>query len=257
MQNRLVFIMSHVLQDTTDSVELCMSQILGAIPRCERELVQIESEVSALSQDFDVVVKQASQIDLSGGGGVDAGNLKPGLDGAAEEKAFETVAARNVTAGYIEDLEVLDRVKRNMEDTKTLLHEAAAWDRLVREVDIVFEGSDLGRIADHIGMLQRSANALSDLPDADKRGEMLEAVNGKFEEMVLPQLRAALLQDNNDTLAKLVEVFARMGQLKFVCASFAKARVGPLTDLWRDSYDPHMNFLDWMSACCTCVDAAL
>lgn len=56
-------------------------------------------------------------------------------------------------------------------------------------------------------------------------------------------------QDNNDALARLVEVFSRMGQLKFVCVSFAKARVSPLLELWRDSYDTHTNFVDWLGEC--------
>lgn len=200
-----------------------MSQMLAAIPRCERELGQVETEVTALLHDFDA--------------------------------ASDAVPVHS-PAGYIDDLEGLDRVKRNMEGTKVLLHESAVWGRLLHEVDIVFEGVDLAKIADHIGMLQRCAAALSGLPDAAKRADVLHAINARFEGLVLPQLKQALAQDNNDTLSKLVEVFTRMGQLRFVCVSFAKARTAPLLDVWRLSYDPSVPFTDWMGTCvrvCGCM----
>lgn len=222
-----------------------MSQLLGGIPRAERELGAVEAEIAALAHDFENVAKQASQLDDLPS---DSADGKVQEDEAAKSRA-ETVSPSHAraTAAYIEDLETLDRMKRNMEDTKTLLHEAAAWERLVRETDIVFEASDLGRVADHISMLQRSAAALADLPESGKRSEVLYSVNSRFEELVLPQLTAALASDNNDSLQRLVLVFTRMGQLKFVCTSFAKARVAPLLDLWRESFDD-ANFVEWMGA---------
>jgi hypothetical protein len=50
-------------QDTTDAVEIAMGQILLALPRCERELMQVEGEVTALQQDFDRIVVQSARIE--------------------------------------------------------------------------------------------------------------------------------------------------------------------------------------------------
>jgi hypothetical protein len=228
-----------------------MSQVLAAIPRCERSLAGIEAEVAALAAEFDAVAQQASQIDMTvsqHATDADEKDAAPSQDAGMSRGRAETVAsptfARSGT--YIDDLETLDRAKRNMEDAKTLLHEAAAWDRLVREVDIVFEGADLARVADHISMLQRSAAALSDLPEDVRRADTLRDVRAKFEALVLPQLESALAADDHDALVKLIEVFTRMGQVKFVCSSFAKARIAPLMDAWTESYDPQSSFVEWL-----------
>jgi hypothetical protein len=133
-----------------------------------------------------------------------------------------------------------------MEDTKALLHEAAAWERLVREVDVVFDTGDLARIAAHISVMQHSAAALRDMPDSDRRGEVLAGVSARFETTVLPMLTDALHRDDVDELKKMVHVFDKLGRLHFVCAEFAKTRVQSLVEAWSEGVDTGLSLTEWI-----------
>ncbi len=87
------------------------------------------------------------------------------------------------------------------------------------------DGGDLSRIADHVALLQASAATLADMPDGDKRADVLAAVNARVDALVLPQLNAALSRDDADALRTLVDVFGRLGRLNFLTHTFAASRV--------------------------------
>lgn len=245
-----------------------MSQVLSAVPKAERDLRSVELEVRSLQHDFGKVLRQSA-------GPVPGAGAHPRSPRAEGTSIFDAASANDGTASlecktgegsgepgsprqqqhqqlqqkqqeealvaqqgsYIEDLEALDFVKRNMEDTKALLHEAAAWERLVREVEVVADGGDLSRIADHVALLQSSAAALADMPDSDRRAEVLAGVNARFDALVLPQLNDALARDDGEALRGLVDVFGRLGRLQFLVKTFASSRVRPLMECWAEACD--------------------
>jgi hypothetical protein len=247
-------------QDTTDAVEICMSQVLSAVPKAERELRQIEAEVATLALEFDKVVKQSAAAlqphvaSFAPDGSVADASATTSDSAALESKTKEAgddlVLAHTHSAGtYIDDLETLDFVKRNMEDTKALLHEAAAWERLVREMEVVVDGGDLSRVADHVALLQCSASALADMPDSERRAEVLASVNARFDSLVLPQLTDALTRDDSDALKRLVDVFGRLGRMQFLVKAFSSSRVKPLLDCWVETVDSASPLPEALGAC--------
>lgn len=60
---------------------------------------------------------------------------------------------------YVDQLRALDGVKQRMSDARSMLAEAAHWERAVRQTEAVFDNqadADLQSVAEHIVKLERS-----------------------------------------------------------------------------------------------------
>lgn len=60
---------------------------------------------------------------------------------------------------YVDQLRALDGVKQRMSDARSMLAEAAHWERAVRQTEAVFDSqadADLQSVAEHIVKLERS-----------------------------------------------------------------------------------------------------
>jgi len=73
-----------------------------------------------------------------------------------------------------------------MANAKSLLTEAAHWERRVRDVDSVFASEDLQVISDHLAALQRSVSVMRDMPEHAAREAMLAGFKERFEKFVRP-----------------------------------------------------------------------
>ena len=148
-------------QDSTEAVESCMASMLLAAPRAAHQLSALATEVSELRDTFERVAGRAEGVD--------------GHNHASQEY------------GYIGQLKLLDGLKSRMEGARSVLSEAANWERRVRDVGPVFSTGDADAAAEHLAALQQSVAVMRDMPESPQREAMLQRFKGQFEDMMRPK----------------------------------------------------------------------
>ena len=175
---------------------------------------------------------------------------------------------------YVRELEQLDSVSRRLMSVQSTLTDAALWERLVRETDSALSGSSsasaredeengvdssgiilgssnsknesingvvvgaggaLQRMAAHLASLERAAEALKDMPDAQTRSFFLESARKTFYAQAAPQLVIALRADDESNICSVARVYHSLGRFDVFRRILAQTRAAPLTALWAPS----------------------
>ena len=188
--------------DAEDAIEEAMTQMLAAVPRTGREIDRVEQSALSLKKDLGLVNAHLGRIEAS-------------------------------THASVDTLSKLHQAKLNMTATNATLEQAAAWSALTREARTMLEAGQLPAVAERLGGLQQSAEALRALPHADERRRELGALQAQLEGLLKPQLARALAADDEEALQQLVGLYRQLGRVDALKAEYAAARRAPLHELWR------------------------
>jgi hypothetical protein len=184
----------------------------------------------------------------------------------ATEAAFLSSQLRALAAAgaessneYVRELEQLDSVSRRLMSVQSTLADAALWERLVRETENALSGFSnpreddsgndssletisvkqgsgggvlLARMATHLASLERAAETLKEMPDAQSRFLFLEKARKSFYSQAAPQLVLALRSDDEVSICAVAQIYNSLGHMDVFRNIFARTRVAPLTALW-------------------------
>ena len=225
--------------EKSDHVETNMGRIVTALPRLRRDMRTIGMELPAILE---------SLAELGGGIEGTASEPTPGVVGVLTPITLGQSGEEGGTAGashYLTQLSRLDAAQLRLEAVAAQLGTAVAWDRLVRETEGVFErvgggaqpstsSAHLARMAEHIATLERTAAALTHMPEAAERSAFLAAANAELDRTLAPLLESALstAASSPRPMQVLVKAFERLERPNRLADAAAAHRVAPLTAVW-------------------------
>ena len=212
-------------QECSDRADTNMTRVLSAMPRARRELAGMSADVPQLHALLEEVSNPAAS---------------PSTDAPItlqlQQQSRGRVAAAPSTGGsggsHIAELEELDRAKSRLDAVRAMLQQAAAWDRLSRETDAVFESRVVGRMAEHLAALESTAASLVNLPGGDTRAVSLVEMRRSFEAVVAPLISDALSRHDVAGMRQLAAVHESLGQGLFVVDAVAASSALPMLEAW-------------------------
>ena len=198
-------------QECSDCADSHMTRILSSMPRARRELKSSVTEVAALT----TALASLSSVDVA--------SVPPTAGAAALPRE----------PSMMEQLEELHAAKTRLEAVRSMLEQSAAWDRVSRETEAVFESHSLLRVAEHLAALEKSATSLAGLPGASERAGLLANVRRSFDDVAAPAVADALLRHDIVALRGLVRVHASVRRPLAILDAIAAGAVVPLISAWR------------------------
>lgn len=203
-------------QDYNAQADADMARIVAALPRTKRD-------AASLSQSAPALTSQLKQV------------LQNQRGPSSIRDVVQDPAGSSSAKHYLKELELLDTVAARLQAVQAGLGAAVSWDRLFRESADVFaiDSSSLPRMAQHISALESAAEALKDMPDAEKRDDVVADARKHFASAVRPQLTSALSGGDVDGLRSVICLFRSMGRLDAITTLLAGIRIAPLIDAWR------------------------
>lgn len=225
-------------QSLSARADAAMTGMVSALPRAKRDARSTATEAAYLS----------SQLRALAAAGAESSNA------------------------YVRELEQLDSVSRRLISVQSTLADAALWERLVRETDMALSssssssareddnndadnisgnnnnsmtssradtmrgggggGGSLSRMAAHLSALERAAETLKDMPEAQTRSAFLEKARKLFYAQAAPQLILALRADDETVICSVARLYHSLGRFDVFRRILAQTRVAPLTALW-------------------------
>eukprot|EP01133_Synstelium_polycarpum_P014270 gene14270-16844_t len=144
--------------------------------------------------------------------------------------AIEQMHAKTSTT--VATIAKLDTVRTRIDQCTRSLAEAEKLLSFSAQADALFASPDLGKIADTLDGVKQSLSVLSDIPEFREQSRLFPAHQDRLEQLVRPQLAAALAARDVAACTSLLRVFASMKRETSFFSHYYASRLEPLKASW-------------------------
>ena len=211
--------------ELASGLEDAAAAALARLPRARSEVRRIQEEAAGLSERVGEIL---------------------GLLAGSEASASQAVAV----------LEVVDRVKGQVQAARDTLQEAAGLAELMNTVEGTFATGDLGKISATLAAMRRGLDTVGGVPEFAGGESRLRRLEGRLEGMVAAPLTEALAGNKEEEVRELALVLNQVGKHATLASLYAAAKLPRLRDAWH-AYGGAEPFARWLPTYLDQVHAAV
>jgi hypothetical protein len=148
--------------------------------------------------------------------------------------------------GVYLELEQLVGAKKELEEERDRLQEAADLSSLFKTIDAMLRSDDLMRLAEALGRFQRGLGIVGDaLPEFVEGKNKVVSLEERVLDLAVEKLDSSLKIQSGEHCKMACTVLGQLDKTQLIAQHYSMIRSQPLLDLW-DGYSAENPFVSWI-----------